>query len=107
MKVDPTNVRQGAGKIDGAHSDVSKLIPPSYTNAGAGLQGFATAATLFTTYDAVKSSLDVVGGRYDVIGQLLRRAADMYEHLDNKSAMSLTQLAANGLTSVGDLNSAT
>ncbi len=107
MKVDPVNVREGAGKVDGAHSDVSKLKVPIFANAVPGLQGFATAGALQGTYEAVKSSLDVVGGRYDVMGQLLRRSADMYEHQDNKSAVSLTQLAANGLTSLGDLNAAT
>lgn len=55
----------------------------------------------------MKSSLEVVSGRYDVMGQLLRRSADMYEHQDDKNRISLTQLAANGLTSLGDLNGAT
>lgn len=107
MKVDPTNVRQGAGKVDGAHTDVSKLYAPLPYSAAAGLEGFATAGVLTAAEDAVKTSLEVVGGRFDVMGQLLRRAADMYEHVDNKSAVSLTQLAANGLASLGDLNSAT
>lgn len=107
VKVDPTNVRAGASKVDGAHADVSKLQAPLSLSAAAGLKSFTTAGVLQAAHDGVKSSLEVISGRYDVMGQLLRRSADMYEHQDDKNRISLTQLAANGLTSLGDLNGAT
>lgn len=51
MKVDPTNVRAGAGKVDGAHADVSKLQAPLSLSAAAGLKGFATAGVLQAAHD--------------------------------------------------------
>lgn len=107
MKVDPANVREGARKIDGAHTDVSKLSPPDSGGAAAGLQGFVTAGVLPAAHDGVKASLGVVAGRYDETGQLLRRAADTFEHQDKNTAVTLSQLGAAALQSLGDLNSAT
>lgn len=107
MKVDPASVRSGADKVNGAHSDVSKIIVPEPDSAVSGLRGFATSGALPTARDGVKASLGVVSGRYDEMGQLLRRGADSYEHQDNKNAVPLTQLVGNGLTSLGDLNAAT
>lgn len=107
MKVDPTNVRSGADKVNGAHSDVSKLSVPEPGSAVSGLKGFVTAGVLSGAHDGVKTSLGVVSGRYDEMGQLLRRNADSYEHQDSKNTVSLTQMVGNGLTSLGDLNGAT
>lgn len=106
MKVDPANVRQGAGKVDGAGADVSKLKAPDSSGAASGLKGFATAGALPAASDAVKTSLTVVAGRYEQMGVLLRRSADSYEHQDDKTAVSLTQRVGDGLTSLGDLNAA-
>lgn len=107
MKVDPANVRSGADKVNGAHSDVSKISVPDPGSATSGLKGFATAGVLSAAHDGVKASLGVVAGRYDEMGQLLRRNADSYEHQDSKTAVSLTQMVGTGLTSLGDLNGAT
>lgn len=106
MKVDPANVRQGAGKVDGAGADVSKLKAPDAGGAASGLKGFATAGALPGATEAVKTSLTVVAGRYDQMGALLRRSAEGYEHQDGKTAVSLTQMVGDGLTSLGDLNAA-
>ncbi|OTR15109.1 hypothetical protein E3G66_003683 [Mycobacteroides abscessus] len=106
MKVDPANVRAGAGKVDGAHADVSKLKAPDSGGAASGLKDFATAGALPAASDAVKTSLTVVAGRYEQMGALLRRSADSYEHQDSKTAVSLTQRVGDGLTSLGDLNAA-
>ncbi|SKX44651.1 Uncharacterised protein [Mycobacteroides abscessus subsp. massiliense] len=85
---------------------MSKLKAPDSGGAAAGLKGFATAEALPAASDVVKTSLTVVAGRYDQMGGLLRRSADSYEHQDGKTAVSLTQMVGNGLTSLGDLNAA-
>ena len=64
MKVDPANVRAGAGKVGGAGADVSKVKVPDSSGAASGLKGFATAGALPGASDTVKTSLGVVAGRY-------------------------------------------
>lgn len=104
MKVDPANVRAGAGKVDAAHADVEKITVPDCVGACAGLTGFATAGVLAEAADASQASVRVLGGRFDEMHQLLRRCADSYEHQDGKTGVSLTQLVGTGMTSLGDLN---
>lgn len=104
MKVDPANVRRGADKVDGAGAEVEKIRVPDCVAACAGLTGFATAGVLVGAAEASQTSVRVLSGRFDEMGQLLRRSADSYEHQDNTTRASLTQLVGAGLTSLGDLN---
>lgn len=106
MKVDPANVRSGADKVGGAHSDVAKISVPDSSGASAGLTGFVTAGVLSGAMDASRSSLSVMGGRFEEMQQLLRRSADSYEHQDNKTAVSLSDFVGTSMSSMGDLNGA-
>lgn len=108
LEVNPPNVRAGAGKIAVAASEVGKITVPAPGAAAAGLSGFATGGALFGAYGAVLDSLKVMGGRFQEMADVIRGAADAYEHADNPTANpSLSDRVGRQLWSLGDLNPAT
>ncbi len=105
LAVTPQNVRGGADKVDGVKTQIGEIAVPAHESAASGLPGFATAAALTGVAEAVKSSLTVRADRYEELGQLLRRAVDNYEHIDqgNPAAPgSLTSMVGTSMAAMGE-----
>ena len=103
------NVRGGASKIDEVKTQIAGIAVPDVTVAVAGLTGLSCAGELVPAHDAMKTSLEVAGGRYETMGMLIRKVADDFERasssLDPKVVpQTLSTLATSALESVGELN---
>jgi hypothetical protein len=108
LQITPENVRNSAETVANEGFQVAFQVLPDTEAAKAGLVGFATAARLDEARQAIARSLAVVSSRFDEMQQLLRRAADEYEHTDHANArrVSLADRASTALSSLGEMNSA-
>ncbi|SLI10630.1 Uncharacterised protein [Mycobacteroides abscessus subsp. massiliense] len=103
------NVRAGANKLDDVKKAIAAIAVPDVTAAVSGLTGLSCAGELVPAHDAMKSSLNVAGGRYETMGTLIRNVANIFEResssLDPKAIPEiLSTRASNALVSVGELN---
>lgn len=103
------NVRAGANKLDDVKTQITRIAVPDVTGAVSGLTGLSCAGELVPAHDAMKSSLNVAGGRYETMGTLIRNVANIFEResssLDPKTIPQiLSTRASSALVSVGELN---
>ncbi|AMW17994.1 MULTISPECIES: hypothetical protein [Mycobacteroides] len=110
IRVTPSELRAGADKIDAEKAVVAGITVPDESAAKAGLEGFVTAAKLSAADDAVKSALKIVGGRDEIMANLLRNTGNTFELVSSTLAPGLltppwmSQQVATGLTGMGDIN---
>ncbi|GLE55935.1 hypothetical protein BKG69_06495 [Mycobacteroides chelonae] len=109
LKVTPNELRAGANSIDAEKAVIAGIAVPDETAAKAGLEGFVTASKLSAADDAVKSALKIVGGRDEIMANLLRNTGNTFELADTLAPGLMkppwmSQQVATGLTGMGDMN---
>ncbi|MFT9573310.1 hypothetical protein ACM0BF_14150 [Mycobacteroides abscessus subsp. abscessus] len=109
LKVTPNELRAGANSIDAEKAVITGIAIPDETAAVTGLEGFVTASKLSAADDAVKSALKIVGGRDEIMANLLRNTGNAFEFASSFFPGSVTppwmsQQVGNGLTGMGDMN---
>ncbi|KRQ31306.1 MULTISPECIES: hypothetical protein [Mycobacteroides] len=110
LKVTPNELRAGANSIDAEKAVITGIAIPDETAAVTGLEGFVTASKLSAADDAVKSALKIVGGRDEIMANLLRNTGNTFELVSSTLAPGLltppwmSQQVATGLTGMGDMN---
>ncbi|MBX9642175.1 MAG: hypothetical protein K2X97_21390 [Mycobacteriaceae bacterium] len=112
LEVNVDNVLAGANAIGAAKSTVAAIQSPDTGAAAGGLAGFETAGALTGVKEAVADSLNVVGGRYEKMAEMIRGAATMFLLADQAlppqtRQTMLTTAVGRSMTALGDMNPAT